>query len=250
MTNLLNVDEEMLFFRYNNGIKLVNPDQCKQYNPYNIFNAMRIITIRDFYNLPFNTYFLDTESNFCGGNEPLIKTIGCGSAKEIIGKHSNEFLISKESKIRMTHHDTTILKEKKMQIFREPVDLHSNTLYDYISIKFPLYNHKNNVIGIVGCSWESSQSTSINGLSEIAQLGLFTSPQTASACWHELSLREQQILHHVIRGKSATQIGKALYISSRTVETHLTHIKTKLNVNSKSELINLVLDNMLNFKSV
>jgi len=52
-----------------------------------------------------------------------------------------------------------------------------------------------------------------------------------------LTKRQQQILYHTLFGKSAKDIAKILGLSHRTIQHHLETIKTKLNVNSKSELI-------------
>lgn len=52
-----------------------------------------------------------------------------------------------------------------------------------------------------------------------------------------LTARENEVLTHLVEGKSATQIAIALHLSSRTIEHHLEKLKNKLNCHSKTELI-------------
>jgi DNA-binding CsgD family transcriptional regulator len=53
----------------------------------------------------------------------------------------------------------------------------------------------------------------------------------------KLSPRQSECLFLLLRGKSSKQIGKALDISHRTVETHINNIKDQFNCYTKSELI-------------
>jgi DNA-binding CsgD family transcriptional regulator len=53
----------------------------------------------------------------------------------------------------------------------------------------------------------------------------------------ELSNREQDVIKHVLEGKSNKEIAAALHISVRTVEFHLKNIYGKLQVASRVELV-------------
>jgi DNA-binding CsgD family transcriptional regulator len=53
----------------------------------------------------------------------------------------------------------------------------------------------------------------------------------------DLTQRELDCLQLLAQGQTAKMIGKALMISPRTVEKHLDHIRSKLNVRHKSEII-------------
>jgi len=55
----------------------------------------------------------------------------------------------------------------------------------------------------------------------------------------QLSRREYQCLKLIAQGKTFKESAKTLNISHRTVESHVDHIKTKLNCDSKSELVNI-----------
>lgn len=51
----------------------------------------------------------------------------------------------------------------------------------------------------------------------------------------KLSEREQEVLDLIAKGKTNTDIAKALYISVRTVKFHVSSILTKLNVRNRTE---------------
>lgn len=64
----------------------------------------------------------------------------------------------------------------------------------------------------------------------------------ASSSSHEMSLRkedfsprEQEVLSCLTRGKSDRDMAQALFISVRTVQTHLAHIYEKMGVHSRTE---------------
>ena len=52
---------------------------------------------------------------------------------------------------------------------------------------------------------------------------------------YELSSREQEILRHIVTGKSLKEIAASLFISYDTIRTHTKHIYKKLQVASRTE---------------
>ncbi|MGB7787006.1 MAG: response regulator transcription factor [Salinimicrobium sp.] len=73
-----------------------------------------------------------------------------------------------------------------------------------------------------------------------------TKPEVDPGLTGQLSSRELEILHLLATGKTNKDIGKDLFISKYTVDTHVKNIKEKLNLNKKGELIRFVLSNQLN----
>ena len=57
------------------------------------------------------------------------------------------------------------------------------------------------------------------------------------AQFNELSKREQEVVQHLLEGKSNKLIALSLGVSDRTVEFHLKNIYTKLQVSTRVELI-------------
>ncbi len=64
-------------------------------------------------------------------------------------------------------------------------------------------------------------------------------PEDASRRLEELSEREREVLHLVLRGRQNREIADALSISVKTVEFHRANIRHKLGVGSLQELFSL-----------
>lgn len=56
----------------------------------------------------------------------------------------------------------------------------------------------------------------------------------------KLSQREAQVLEHLRDGKTAKETGNAIFLSQRTVETHLENIKNKTGCKTKLELMSKI----------
>jgi DNA-binding NarL/FixJ family response regulator len=54
--------------------------------------------------------------------------------------------------------------------------------------------------------------------------------------WESLTRTERQVVDLVVEGLSNPQIGERLYVSPRTVQTHVAHVFTKLAVSSRAQL--------------
>lgn len=59
----------------------------------------------------------------------------------------------------------------------------------------------------------------------------------------ELTVREQEVLQHILSGKSNREIAATLFISENTVKTHTRNIFSKYDVGSRAELISTLLKN-------
>jgi DNA-binding CsgD family transcriptional regulator len=59
----------------------------------------------------------------------------------------------------------------------------------------------------------------------------------------ELTVREQEVLQHILSGKSNREIAGTLFISESTVKTHTRNIFSKYDVGSRAELISTLLKN-------
>jgi DNA-binding NarL/FixJ family response regulator len=60
-----------------------------------------------------------------------------------------------------------------------------------------------------------------------------------------LSERERDVLHLLALGHTNQEIGKSLFISVRTVDTHRAHIMRKLRLETRAELVLFALSNGL-----
>jgi DNA-binding CsgD family transcriptional regulator len=58
----------------------------------------------------------------------------------------------------------------------------------------------------------------------------------AHSGWQSLTPSEQAVVDLVAEGLSNPQIGQRLYVSRRTVQTHLGHVFAKLHITSRAQL--------------
>lgn len=59
--------------------------------------------------------------------------------------------------------------------------------------------------------------------------------------WERLTSTETEIVRFLCRGLTNNEIGREMSISGRTVQAHLRHVYQKLGVESRSQLMALVL---------
>jgi len=59
--------------------------------------------------------------------------------------------------------------------------------------------------------------------------------------YEQLSTREREVLHMVVRGYTGADIAKRLFISPRTVEAHRANLMRKLNLRNHSQLLRYAL---------
>ena len=60
-----------------------------------------------------------------------------------------------------------------------------------------------------------------------------------------LTYKEKRIIRKVLKGKTYVEIAETMHISINTIKTHIKNIFYKYNVNSKIELYNKIIDNIL-----
>ncbi|WP_272496873.1 helix-turn-helix transcriptional regulator [Actinomadura terrae] len=72
---------------------------------------------------------------------------------------------------------------------------------------------------------------------EQRRLGIYVPVRGRSSGPHDLSRRELEVAELVSAGRTNQQIAEALFISARTVESHLAHIFAKLGVSSRAGVV-------------
>ncbi|MFM2053301.1 MAG: hypothetical protein RL456_1338 [Pseudomonadota bacterium] len=80
----------------------------------------------------------------------------------------------------------------------------------------------------------------------IAQALVLADPSTgAAAAHHRLTRREWQVLNLLLKGERQSSIARTLFLSTKTVSTHKTHVMSKLGVSSNAELIRYAVEHRL-----
>lgn len=240
-----NISDEFLIFRFRNGIKLIRPDQKTQQHCSPLFYDTGY-TVADVLNLPLNVTFLNHEARTQKINENSAATSGFVSVKSAIGKSIADVTKPHSAAIVMSH-NREVIDQAKKGIYEETLDRKSDSIINVFAVKSPWYNADNKVIGLFGCGLSLGILPLAKSLSLIADIGMLHSSNTqgndqdffAKSIRENIyfTKREQDVIYFLIRGKSAKNISEILGLSRRTVETHLNHIKEKMGVYTKSDLI-------------
>lgn len=236
----IDTSHEFHVYRYRDGLKLLKPDVDRKQN---LSIGYTGFTIAEMMRLPFGVYFYNSQSMFQCINNKHAESCGFDSESNAIGKTVLDTSIAKYAD-NLFKNNRDILLIGKMKILEEEI-MHNNGTYNHgISIKIPLYE-RDSIVGIVGCTIVTGKHDLADSLSKIAQLNLLNTKTSLFNNYTSLTQRETEILYHLVRGQTAKHIGALLHISHRTVEQHIEKIKLKLNVFSKSELIEKVLDGLI-----
>lgn len=146
--------------------------------------------------------------------------------------------------------DIAVFQGKRTNFFIEAVSLRK-----CLSIKTILEDSSCNSIGTVGISFFLDEIILSDALQIINQLGL-ASERTlihSKIFLHEtinnnlapLSKREKECAHYLIKGMSTKEMAMVLKVSPRTIESHIDHIKTKLNCNTRLQIISKSLEHLI-----
>lgn len=240
---------DLLIFRYKNGIQLVNPKHVDK----SLSNHKTGFTVKEVLQLPFNFYFLDMQGQTQLMNEESALMCGFQSAEASLGKSLNDVSIQDSAK-NLIDNCTAVIEQEILKIFEEENVRKDGVSLNFLSIKCPWYNENKQVVGVFGCSIVMGKHNIADSLAKIIDLGLFDSqqmslnpksPNPLKINKNYLSKRELECLHLTIKGYTAKRIARVLDISHRTVEEYLVNIRLKIGANSKSELIEMTIEHFL-----
>lgn len=247
------ISDELLIYRFENGIKLIRPEEAQKYNNYKLTHDIGP-SVASVLNLPLSIYLLDMQGNTRKMNHEGAFVCGFQSTSDSIGKSLYE--VSKtDSANLLINNCTDVIVSNKIKLFDEENTRKDNTKNQFLSIKSPWYDDQCNIIGTFGCSIVLGKHPLADSLSLLKQLGflsndnlnplqkdLITDP-TINGVY--LSKREMECLRFAVRGHTAKRTAQILGISYRTVEEYLDNIKYKLGAKSKACLIEMAIDYFL-----
>lgn len=224
---MLDTSDELNISPYLNGVKITRPGAIGS-------------NIRDIFKSEFNCYLLDTHCITHKMNDHGAISIGFDSARHAQGK-TIASVSNKKTGQRLITNSFNVMRQQRITVIEETQLKRNGEQQHFLSMKVPLYIH-NTVAGLFGCSIILGKHNLISSLQKIA--GII--PLNQHAVFNHyisnnspipLSTREHQCLVLAIRGKTAKQTAIMLNLSYRTVEEYLNNVKRKLNVTSKSQMI-------------
>ncbi len=224
--------------KYEDGMMLFDSKNCSS-RPNLLLNLFELFA------LPYSIYLLDKNGATLKINEVGAKVCGFQTPDQAIGK--TIFDVSSGFSARdLLNNCESVLQKESVKLFDE-----FNTRYDghalhFLSVKFPCYDTKHQLQGILGISIVIGEHPLAEAIMHLAELGLLpkNTPQNQVFSLQlenvYLTPREQECLEHTVKGYTAKQIAKKLSISPRTVEDYLNQTKLKLGVSTKQEMIQKV----------
>lgn len=196
-------------------------------------------------------FIKDHRSAYCYANNNYIQLMGLRNFKQLQQLDDNALSKHQTDAIKYRELDQCTLDEQM------PLDV-CEKIYPYLNqpiVKtmqgklYPLFNQNGNAHYVLGVVKPTSKllkldfDTLFNLSQELLTELLIKRSYTIQVEFGEITLSKMEIktLIELIKGARANDIAQALQIKQTTVESYLIHIKNKLFVTSKSELINKVL---------
>ncbi|TDR77946.1 helix-turn-helix transcriptional regulator [Paludibacterium purpuratum] len=197
----------------------------------------------------------DSQSTYLYANQRDAELIGLRHQEEAIGMSDLDLPCGAvESAHLFRAQDREVIRSG--QTLRV-LDIHryaDNTWHSFLAHKMPLRDQAQNIVGVIGQMHEIKTrellalGVLLNKIAYSAKAGI--DPLATSTSYiigspghgPKLTQRQEEIMFLLLRGKSARLIGRALGISTRTVEWHLCMLKEKFAVLSKSELIDKAIE--------
>lgn len=235
-----NISDDFFLYRYKNGIKLIRPNRKKKCP-----STHTDLTVHRVLLLPFCVYFSNVESRNIKVNEMTLHVAGFQSINDALKKTAFD-VFTNETALNIISENNNVMHLNQMRIF-ESIDIRKDEInINSFSIKFPWYDDNNKIIGIIGFTIALGMQSLAKSLSELINLGLLSSSNHlmpgSEINSNYFSRRELECLKLYTKGKTSKEIASYLGLSYRTVENYLQHIKDKLNVSTKTELIHKTID--------
>ncbi len=216
--------EEMRVSPYKKGIKLVLPKQLETITP------ISRIHLFDLLQLSMSVYFLDVNSTTYLMNQYGALLCGFDSAEDSKGRCLLD-VAEKQSALQLMRNSSDVCTVNTLKVYEERLVNYEGSDQCIFSIKFPWFNHNNQLVGSAGFSFNLHSNSLIYSLQQIRDLGLFP-PITALLGDNsyvinslDLTAREKDCAYWLVRGYSAKQIAVKLGLSFRTIEDYLCNMK-------------------------
>lgn len=252
MITKIDTSRELRVCRFENGIKLIRPEQLNDLKNSPVQDTGH--TIDYMLNQPFSVYLETTEHLIIRSNEITANACGFGSLNDFIGQSGFRYFKKETIAEKIANHKK-VIRNNTIVIADENAFRQDGSELNTLSVRMPWYDEENSIVGLFGCSIVLGKNPLAESLTRIAKLGLLNleklhnrndlaRSKTPSI---KLSKRELECLRLTVKGKPAKQVAYHLNLSRRTVEEYLENIKRKMDVTSKSALIEKGIDYFYEF---
>ncbi len=231
------ISSEMHIVRRRQGICLADPDSLY---------ADAGTPLSHLFDSPIVTYFMDTDSCAVRANDACAALNSAASANDMIHKNATYYY---ENATALKH----IAEDKKAMMTKSLVTTGGsstkidNVIIDVINFKLPWYQGSD-IIGVLGLTLhvdKNKMDALSHNLATLLGSNIFSPYQAAQLSTLNtkdkskvyFTPREMDVLFHLLRGRTAKEIGVILSISRRTVENLIGRMREKSDCKSKYELI-------------
>lgn len=190
--------------------------------------------------LPCIAFIKDKEHTLLATSHYLANLAGYSERKAVEGK--NDFQLCWEHYApRYWREDDRVMNGENI-IGLETINDHSGNVYMIMVKKRPIIAENGNILGVLGVAEIVQDRAFIKKFNQFMDLDLencfIQTPNIYefSAGPAYLTKAEFKVLFYYVRGYTMRAIAETLHRSSRTVESHLSSIKTKLNAQNRQQL--------------
>jgi DNA-binding CsgD family transcriptional regulator len=194
-------------------------------------------------NTSASAYWKDKDGNYLGVNEVFIRTADLSSHDDVIGSTDLDLIWGEKEALLMQQNDRMIFSsEKSGTTIESATSYQDRKLRYFLNYKTPLLSYTGKPIGVFGVCYilDGAEATS----KEIENAGFSSDFIMLNNLQSQiddtnpnLTARQLDCLYYLAKGFTIKQIAKMLLLSPRTVEHYLDAIKTKLNCETRVELI-------------
>lgn len=239
---------ELIVQPYLNGVKLSEPTD----------NSTIFPSIESLFAMPFMAYFVRFDAHYVDANHftrltNIPDNQGYYSEKDLKDTAFST-IFTKETIRSLSHQNRNVFHTKRLKIYDSLAFRQDGLSFSCLSFKLPLYRAQDEIIGVFGISaltdnsvFEVAEPLSTS-IERIIQTGLISHSKNiipgTHICDVYFSNQEIKCLQLLLSGKTIKLIGLHMSLSPRTVEYYLNNIKRKLQVKTKSELIEKVIQHI------
>ncbi len=238
----IDTSKDLIVVPKSDGIRLIKPNtkkpgQFKNHSP--IFTNS---TLDDFFKLGLSFCMYENDGKLVMYNDTFATLSKATSMKSLIDKYPN-YLLTKKSSDNLMRDTKLVINKGQGSIAEQHIEHLAGLHIHIISIKFPLRNEDNNIVGIFSCDVPFTLHSIMDVLPNMFKMGIFN---WLDPKWFQQKLffpkREQECLYLLVTGKTIKQIARILKLSPRTVEHYLESVKEKTGTTHRSELIEKAID--------
>lgn len=193
--------------------------------------------------LPGNVsvYWKNLDGIFEGGNDKLAQTIDLQSRQDIVGLTDYDYHHLPAETDFCLRQDSDVIKSGQPKHFLDVLTTTKHQI-NLSTFKMPLKNQNGKIIGVFGISYHLREYDLKKALPMIAEANILIKDFQLGHIHKKpnnfgLTTQQLKCLYWLVKGMTIKQIAKAMTLSPRTIESYLITVKTKLNCNSRTDLI-------------